>query len=292
VTSWAIVEAPSSLGLRAQGVRKLPAALLEAGLAAGIGARRAARVEPPPAGGAVDPATGVLNGAELAAYAPRLASAITDVLETGEAPLVLGGDCSVLLGALLALRGRGRHGLLFADGHADFYDTESEPEGEAASMELALATGRGPPALADLGGAGPLVKDEDVVAIGVRDEEEQRRHGSPPLPPDLLALDLRAVRAQGIEAVTKEALDRLNRPGLAGFWVHVDADVLDDEIMPAVDYRLPGGLRWQELGLLLRSVVGTGRVTGLDVTILNPDLDPDGKAARGLVRCLVAALRC
>ncbi len=35
--------------------------------------------------------------------------------------IVLGGDCSIMLGCLLALRRRERHGLLFLDGHPDFY---------------------------------------------------------------------------------------------------------------------------------------------------------------------------
>ena len=60
---------------------------------------------------------------------------------------MLGGDCSILLGNLLALRRRGRYGLLFVDGHADFYHPEANPNGEAASMDLAFATGRGPEVL-------------------------------------------------------------------------------------------------------------------------------------------------
>lgn len=50
-----------------------------------------------------------------------------EVLDAGDVPIVLGGDCSILLGNLLALRRRGRHGLLFIDGHADFYQPEAEP---------------------------------------------------------------------------------------------------------------------------------------------------------------------
>ena len=71
------------------------------------------------------------------------------MLDAGDIPIVLGGDCSILLGNLLALRGRGRYGLLFIDGHADFYQPDAEPNGEAASMDLALATGRGPHVVAD-----------------------------------------------------------------------------------------------------------------------------------------------
>src|SRR4029450_798166 len=76
-------------------------------------------------------------------HAARLADAVGAVLDQGSFPIVLGGDCTILLGITLALRRRGRYGLLFLDGHADFYQPEAEPTGEAASMELALVTGRG-----------------------------------------------------------------------------------------------------------------------------------------------------
>jgi len=65
-------------------------------------------------------------------------------IDVGEFPIVRGGDCSIVLGCLLAIRRRGRHGLLFLDGHADFYQPEAEPSGEVASIDLALATAAGP----------------------------------------------------------------------------------------------------------------------------------------------------
>ncbi len=204
---------------------------------------------------------------------------------------MLGGDCSILLGSLLALRGRGDHGLLFVDGHADCYDPASESTGEAASMDLALATGRGPGLLADLDGRGPLVGEENVAVVGFRDHDVQREDGSPPLPDAILALDLPAVRQRGVAAAVDEALAVVARPELEGFWVHLDADVLDDAIMPAVDYRLAGGLGWDELKTLLRAALATGRLTGVEVTILNPELDPTGEAVRGLAACLAGGLR-
>jgi arginase family enzyme len=72
---------------------------------------------------------------------------------------------------LRVVQRRGRHGLLFLDGHADFYQPEAVPNGEAASMELALGTGRGPIIVTDLEGRRPLVRDEDVVVFGRRDAE-------------------------------------------------------------------------------------------------------------------------
>jgi arginase len=60
--------------------------------------------------------------------------------------------------------------------------------------------------------------------------------------------------------------------------------------MPAVDYRLPGGLSWEELSAALRAVMETGKAVGMNVGIFNPTLDRDGAIARRLVECLVEGL--
>lgn len=300
VRDVAIVEAPSVLGLRPTGVEELPAALLDAGLAEGLGAVRAGRVEPPVYDPRRDPDTGVLNPAGIAAYSLALADAVGGVLDTGRFPVVLGGDCGILLGQLLALRRRpGRHGLLFLDGHTDFYQPSAEPAGEVASMELALATGRGPAVLTDPEGRGPLVRDEDVVALGFRDTAQSTAAGMQPLPAGLHAWDLDAVRALGAGEAARRAVGLLTGDGSAedtgygdaGYWVHLDVDVLDDAIMPAVDYRLPGGLTWQELETVLRTALSGPGAVGFDVTIFNPRLDPDGSIAARLTECVVSAFR-
>jgi arginase len=103
----------------------------------------------------------VSSRAALCLHSPS----VEGVLDRREFPLILGGDCSILLGAVLALRRRGRFGLLFIDGHADFYQPEANPNGEAASMDLAFVTGHGPPLLTDLEGRGPLVRMETDVLV-------------------------------------------------------------------------------------------------------------------------------
>jgi arginase len=131
---FAIVEAPSILGLFPKGMEKLPDALLGAGLAERLGAQHAGRVEPPAYDPQRDPETLMLNPHKVANYAVALADKVGPIIDRGLFPVVLGGDCSILLGNLLALRRRGRYGLLFLDGHADFYQPEAEPSGEVASM--------------------------------------------------------------------------------------------------------------------------------------------------------------
>jgi arginase len=292
IPHFSIIEAPSVLGLFPKGVETLPDSLLAEGLGARLEARRAGRVEPPQYDHRRDPETMLLNPRSIADYSVTLADVVEHVIDTGEFPVVLGGDCSIVLGCLLALRRRGRHGLLFLDGHADFYQPEAEPNGEAASMELALATGRGPTIVTDLEGRRPLIRDEDVVAFGRRDAEIAEAHGSQRIEDTVITVvDFTEVRKCGAGEATRRASEYLSRPQLLGFWVHLDADVLDDAVMPAVDYRMPGGLSWGELVTILQVAITSGRAIGLNITIFNPKLDSDGSIAAAFVDALVRGLR-
>jgi arginase len=289
---YAVLEAPSILGLRPTGVDRLPEALLSHGIAERIRARRAGRVEPDdPYDPVRDPDTLTLNARAIASYTRKLADAVGQLLDLGEFPILLGGDCSIVLGPTLALRRRGRFGLLFIDGHADFYQPEANPNGEAASMDLAFATGRGPSLITNVDGLAPFVRDTDAVAFGFRDADEQAAFGSQALPPDLRAFDLPTIRKVGVAAAAREAVSHLARSELDGFWIHVDADSLDDAVMPAVDYRIPDGLTPDELKIILRTALESGRAVGFEITIYNPSMDPQGHAGRVLADLLVDALR-
>jgi len=291
---YAIIEAPSILGLKPTGVDRLPTVLLQHGLADQLRARRAGRVVPTAAyDDERDPQTLMRNAPGIAEYSVRLADAVADVVARGEFPILLGGDCSILLGSMLALRRRGRYGLLFIDGHADFYQPEALTSGEAASMDLAFATGRGPQMLTDLEGLRPLVRDEDVVAFGFRDAQEQREYRSQPLPRDALAIELSEVRRLGAKRAAQRALEHLTAAGKAtqGFFIHLDADVVSDALMPAVDYRMADGLTWDELQTVLQTALASERAVGIEITIYNPALDEDGSSGRELARTLITALQ-
>ena len=287
---YAILEAPSTLGLATDGVEALSGRLLDLGLAERINARRAGRLAVPRKEPTPDAETRTVNATAIAEWSPTLADAVEAVMDAGEFPVVLGGDCTIVLGSMLALRRRGRYGLFFIDGHADFFQSDAEPNGEGASMDLAFVTGYGPVLLTTFEGRSPLVRPEDVVAFAFRDHQDQAEYGSQPLPPELLAYDLPAVRRLGIENAARAALDHLVRSELEGFFVHLDADCLDDALMPAVDFRVPGGLTWEELGTALRIILASGKAVGLEVAIYNPHLDDDGSAVRGLADVLATAL--
>jgi arginase len=137
-------------------VERAPGVLLEAGLANGLDARRAGCLPAGGYSGVPDPRTKVMNPQPLHDYSRSLADQVEAILDNGEFPVVLGGDCSLLLGAMLALRRRGRYGVLYVDGDADFYQPEVNPlRGAASASDLAFATGRGPDIVCDLEGRRP-----------------------------------------------------------------------------------------------------------------------------------------
>ncbi len=292
--AYAILEAPSALGHVPGhlGVERAPDVLLAAGLADGLNARRAGRVAAAGYSPVRDEAAGILNPRALAVYSSRLADALTGLLDAGEFPVVLGGDCSIVLGAMLALRRRGRYGLLYIDGDADFYQPEVNPlDGAASASDLAFATGRGPAVVCDLEGRGPLVRDGDVVVFASRDAADRERRGCQPLPPGLLEIGRDRVARIGAPAAARQAISYLTRDGGPdGFWIHLDADVFDQSLMRAVDDPRPDGLRWDEAVSAISAAISSGRAVGLQVAIYNPDIDPGGANGRGLAAAIRAAL--
>lgn len=199
-------------------------------------------------------------------------------MRAGDFPLVLGGDCSIQLGASLALRRIGRYGIAAIDGSADFRHTGNSPSvGAAGGEELAIATGRGQVDLSDIEGLRPYIRDEDVRLFGIRDGDEDLAELAELRIP---TVPVGEIREGGAADVAGAVLQTLEAPVTDGFWVHLDADVLDPEVMPAVDAPDPGGLLPAELTSLLRVLVRSERCVGLNVTIYDPDLDPEGTAGR------------
>ncbi|GGZ16032.1 arginase family protein [Streptomyces nitrosporeus] len=290
-----VIDAPSNLGLRppapgvVPGCHKLAGALRDRRIVQRLGAFEGGVVVPPRYDlGDWREGDGVFNAAALAGYTRRLADRIEHHVRAGDFPLVLGGDCSIQLGAALALRRIGRYGLAAIDGSADFrHPGNSDHVGAAGGEELALSTGRGQADLTGLEGLGPYLRDEDVRLFGMRDGDPDRA--------EMAALEISnatvgEIRERGATGLARDAVRSLEVPALDGFWVHLDADVLDPSVMPAVDSPDDGGLFPEELAALLAPLLRSPRCIGLNVTIYDPDLDPDGTAGTLLTDLVVEAL--
>ena len=293
VAGWVLVGAPLDCSGTNRGEARAPKTLRDAGLVQRTGARDAGDADATIDDPQRDPHTGVIGFEQLRRASSEINSAVAAVLKEAERPLVVGGDCAVLVGALAAAKERfGRVGLAFVDGHVDFFGGDTSPSGEAADMDLAFVTGYGPNGLADLLGGGPLPIAEpgDVVVMGYRDDPEEEEG---PSEADLVDERIQLVKAPAIKRGDPERLGRYVAERLeaqAGrFWAHFDVDAFDGEEMPAVTYPLPDGLGFEHAEALLRPLASSPALVGLSVADFVPDKDPDGRYARRLVE-LVAGL--
>lgn len=291
----AIIGAPSSIGLSpyddglVRHVNRAPSVLRERGLIDRLHAVDLGDVAPPPYRDFDMTPGRPRNESELVTYSRSLGDRVARALTNGHFALVLGGDCSIVLGCLLAARRRTAPvGLAYVDAHADFATPSDSGNGSVSGMTLSLALGRGDSALAHLDRTRPLVAPWHAALIGRRNE---------PQDDDPVAaasvLDLRASERDSpvaLSQIAERALTRIAADGVRGFWIHLDADVLNPRAMPAVGSPEPGGPMPQQLLTMLQPLVADPRALGLSVSVYDPALDPDRSGARQLVYLLSTLL--
>lgn len=299
-SSLEVVMAPSNLGLRPPspghepGTWKAPEALRKAGLLNGLVPARVHQLSRPHYHFEAQAGTRVRNGQEMRRFSESLAHQVADTLSRGAFPLVLGGDCSILLGCLLGARRGGICGLIHVDGHSDFMDPGDFRREtvlySAAGMDLALASGRGESLLTDWGqGLRPLVADAHIVQIGEREDGDPDYAYPEIRQTRITRINVQTVLAQGIAATARQSIERLKAERLDRVWLHVDVDVLDQRVMPAVDSPGSPGLNFEQLAELVRSLRASSKIIGADISVFDPELDPQGSYGRELARCLERA---
>lgn len=276
-----IVEFPSNLGLiepapgREPGVKNLPAWLKKFHFHELLNPDKIYSLTPPAYTMQVDPESDVRNADAIAEYARSQAEMLSKLIGGNNFILALGGDCSIIIGNALALKQAGNYGLFFLDGHTDFMWPELSNTKGAAGMDLAIATGHGHKKLTDILQLCPYISEENTWCVGNREYDEE--YVRTIVNSNIQYFDLNNLRQTGIENCSRLFLDHVNEYNLDGFWIHLDVDVLDDELMPAVDSRAAGGLDYAELKSILKCLLKSPKVKGMEITILDPDLDPDGK---------------
>lgn len=297
--SIGLIKAPSNLGLRPPapgkepGTWRAPEALASAGLDDALRPEAVIIMPRPLYDFTAQRGARLRNGQTMRGFNGALADIVEDVIDDALFPIVVGGDCSILLGALAGARRFGELALVHIDGHSDFrhpgnYDAEAGISA-VAGMDLALATGRGEALMTDWDGRpGPLVPESRVVQIGEREGRDPDFAWPDVLETDITRIDIFRARELGMEAVLREAFATLDREPDLPFWLHLDVDILDQAVMPAVDSPGSPGLDFDEVAALVRGFVASPRCLGVNVAIFDPDLDPEGVYAARLVRMLGA----
>lgn len=272
---------------RSGGTEHAPRALRELGLPEALGASDRGDLDVRIRGDERDPETGIVASDDVLETTAVVRAAVADAVSGGDRPLLAGGCCSELPGALAGARdAEGAIGLAYLDGHLDLYDGDTSPTGEAADMPISVVLGRGPAAWVEAaGGAGAAA--ERVSIVGYRDRDESIRHGMAQpqeLDPEPDHRPVETVRESGPRRTGEEVAARL--AALGPFWLHFDVDVLDQGAFPATDYLMPGGLDWGEAGSLLEPLLRSEAMIGTSIACYNPEKDPGGGCGRALVAAL------
>lgn len=208
-------------------------------------------------------------------FSQELSKIVGAMLDRQAFPLLLGGDCRMLIGIFAAFAQRETEvGLVFLDGHADFHSPETSPSGDPADMELAILTGRGPERITRIAGKYPLIKDEEVVVYGIRAWDGIGAS-------NIEVYDRRLMVENGIKYSVKEGLKKFSQKELP-IWLHFDVDALDPKFMPVM-FPEPEGLTFEEAQEFLGLVWASSRVIGMSIACYHPKLDADGNAGARLV---------
>ncbi len=208
---------------------------------------------------------GIRSEAALVAMVADVEAAVREAWEAGDVPVLIGGDCPIVLGALRALGG----GLVFIDGHEDGWPPLEDQSGEAADSELGMALGLFDAPIP------PVVRADRVVVLGPRDAEEIDARGVHRID------DLVAFRdSKWLASASDDELTAVLDPAGDEWWLHIDLDALSTASLSAVDYPQPGGLDWARLEHVVGVILNRPGCRGASIVIYNPELDEGAAAPR------------
>lgn len=278
-----LLDVPSSAGAHWPGQEKAPAAFRRTGLAKlfaeqGLdvvdgGEQPVTRWQP------VREAGGLSNAAAVVRIAEQTARRVSAAVAAGRFPLVIGGDCSITVGALSGLLTAGADpGLVYFDGGLDLGTPDRTLSGIFDSMGLAhmLDDPGSYEPLAGIGPRRPLLSERDVVGFGVNTglDEDERTRG-------LRRFTSSDVRRDGVRSA-RAARELLASPG-GSYLVHLDIDVVDFFDLPLADVPVHvdnhTGLPF-ELAMDCLDEFLAGPVAGLVLTEINPDHGTDADLIR------------
>jgi len=260
------------------------------GFAAQAGFQQKIRINAPAYSMVVDEQTKVRNSDKVIEYSTQLANSIEKYVRAKQKMVVVGGDCSILIGVALSLKRKGNYGLFFFDGHTDYVLPHQSGTAGAAGMDLAIVTGNGHNKLTNIESLKPYIKEENVFCVGNRDVSIDW-YVKAIADSDIQYYDLFALRSKGISVIITEFLEMVVSKKLDGFWIHFDVDVLDNNIMPCVDSPQEDGVNYDELERILDPLMQSQHFRGIDVTIFDPTLDRDGLYGKQFAKQFAQILR-
>lgn len=296
VAKLRLIGVPSSAGAHAPGVERAPARLRAAGLVDSIAAAGLPVVDAGDLPVSLFATTAAPSGARnlpaVLEVVGRVADAVAAARAEGDIAVLLGGDCTLVLGAVAGLRRleqvSGEVGVFYLDGDADL-DTPEEGWGILDSCGVAHLLGDGEPQLAGMRPDGPLLDADSLVLFGFHPAQlsagQWRRFASH----GLYGVPATAIPVGTAGSSASRALERLaDKRALV---CHLDVDAIDYAQFPLADCpRYNGGLALSDAFDAVTAVARHPGLACLTLTEVNPDHDPTGDLIGQLVRNWTAAI--
>jgi len=229
---------------------------------------------------------------QILSVCKELAGRVKELMDTGEFPLVIGGDHSIAMGTVAGVsahyRDRGEEmGLIWFDAHGDMNIPGVSPSGNIHGMPLAHLLGRGDPDLAGILGFSPKLNPDKVVLIGIRDIDSGERKIINES--GIHVFTMRDIDEHGMAKVARRAMDIVTN-GTGGFHVSFDVDGCDPTVIPGSGTLVPGGVRYREAHLLMEYCADSRQMTSMEVVELNPFMDHKNISAERTLCLITSAL--
>lgn len=224
----------------------------------------------------------------IASVSRELASRVAAQLQQGRLPITLGGDHAVAIGSLAgAVQVVPRLGVIWFDAHTDINTEETTPTGNIHGMPLAIAIGKGHPALLQVAGNAKRLEAGNIVIVGARsiDPGEKallKQTG-------ISVFTMHEIDRLGISRVMEEAICIASRD-TDGVHLSLDLDALDPSETPGVGTAVQGGLTFREASLAMEMMAAADVLTSLDVVEVNPLLDRRNRTAQVAVDLICSLL--
>lgn len=218
----------------------------------------------------------------------QLAELVSQVIEKGHFPLVLGGDHSIAIGTLAGVSKNYEDlGVIWFDAHGDLNTGETSPSGNIHGMPLASSLGIGHPALSALGGYSPKVKPENLVIIGPRDLDKEEKQLIKEM--GLRVYTMHEIDRMGMASIMEETINYLKKR-TDGVHLSFDLDGVDPTDAPGVGTPVIGGISYRESHLAMEMLAESGIVVSAEFVEINPILDERNKTAKAAVALMGSLL--
>ncbi|MZQ85040.1 arginase [Paenibacillus sp. 5J-6] len=293
----AAISVPFDLGAGRRGASKGPKAIMQAGLLRGLQQmdmtiQHVAEIRLPNDTAAPLPPEVEKNNlkylAEVIDVNTRLAEQVSNVVEQGQFPLIIGGDHSIAIGTLAGLSEHYSNlGVIWIDAHSDLNTADTSPTGNIHGMSLAISLGMGHPLLTSIKGEQAKVKAENIVLIGSRSLDEGEKKLIRSL--GIKCYTMHDIDRKGMAAVMQDAITYISGK-TDGVHVSFDVDSLDPLEAPGTGTAVKGGLQFREAHLAVEMLHEAGIVTSAEFVEVNPLLDDNNKTSQlavGLISSLL-----